>query len=340
MADEPAEIDNADAPEIDNADAPETSDMQPVPPTSTIEIGDTAPPSSTILSAESEEPSDAPAAPTISPEPEVAEPASEPQLSTDAVDPEPAEPTANPEPPVESEPAEPTPVDAEPTPVAEPAEPPAPAPTTEAAGDSEATAESQADKKWTVDTSYINRRTQDVSNLEARRATEDGTASVAMQSQTGVTAVAASKKDDEGKWKVDTQYIDNRTDDPNNREVRRSVDLAGFATSAATSATTKKTSDGKWVVDTSYINTRTGDVSNLEKKGTNQNGPSYADPAEKKFPYEDIKGNKRPQEVDPARRELYLSDAEFQTVFGMDLNAFSALPKWKQQNLKKSKELF
>lgn len=48
----------------------------------------------------------------------------------------------------------------------------------------------------------------------------------------------------------------------------------------------------------------------------------------------------RAQKVDPTKREDYLSDAEFLTAFGMDAVAFSKLPKWKQQQLKKDKGLF
>ncbi|XP_047319928.1 villin-2-like [Impatiens glandulifera] len=44
--------------------------------------------------------------------------------------------------------------------------------------------------------------------------------------------------------------------------------------------------------------------------------------------------------IDFKRREAYLSDEEFQTVLGMAKNAFSKLPKWKQDMLKKKVDLF
>uniref|UniRef100_A0A8C0VZ73 Villin-1 n=1 Tax=Cyanistes caeruleus TaxID=156563 RepID=A0A8C0VZ73_CYACU len=47
-----------------------------------------------------------------------------------------------------------------------------------------------------------------------------------------------------------------------------------------------------------------------------------------------------PQGVDPSRKEDHLSDADFQAVFGMNRSAFSNLPLWKQQKLKKDKGLF
>ncbi|XP_009323118.1 PREDICTED: villin-1 [Pygoscelis adeliae] len=47
-----------------------------------------------------------------------------------------------------------------------------------------------------------------------------------------------------------------------------------------------------------------------------------------------------PQGVDPSRKEYHLSDQDFQAVFGMSRSAFSNLPLWKQQKLKKDKGLF
>ncbi|KAM9548536.1 villin-1 isoform 1-T2 [Guaruba guarouba] len=47
-----------------------------------------------------------------------------------------------------------------------------------------------------------------------------------------------------------------------------------------------------------------------------------------------------PQGVDPSRKECHLSDQDFEAVFGMSRSAFSSLPLWKQQTLKKDKGLF
>ena len=47
-----------------------------------------------------------------------------------------------------------------------------------------------------------------------------------------------------------------------------------------------------------------------------------------------------PEGVDPSRKEEYLSVEDFTKVLGMSPAAFSALPRWKQQNLKKAKGLF
>ncbi|RWW22414.1 hypothetical protein GW17_00013387 [Ensete ventricosum] len=44
--------------------------------------------------------------------------------------------------------------------------------------------------------------------------------------------------------------------------------------------------------------------------------------------------------IDYKRREVYLSDAEFQTVFGMTKELFYQQPQWKQDVQKRKKELF
>ncbi|DAA32387.1 villin-1 [Bos indicus] len=47
-----------------------------------------------------------------------------------------------------------------------------------------------------------------------------------------------------------------------------------------------------------------------------------------------------PEGVDPSRREEHLSIEDFTRALGMTPSAFWALPRWKQQNLKKEKGLF
>ncbi|KAG8573261.1 hypothetical protein GDO81_012337 [Engystomops pustulosus] len=47
-----------------------------------------------------------------------------------------------------------------------------------------------------------------------------------------------------------------------------------------------------------------------------------------------------PDGVDPSKKEMYLSDAEFANIFGMPKAQFYTLPKWKQQNMKKQFGLF
>ena len=80
---------------------------------------------------------------------------------------------------------------------------------------------------------------------------------------------------------------------------------------------------------------RTGDTDNLTRKEEKQDEARYADPAVKKYAHSELKASLgRPVDVDPARREHYLADSEFQELFGMSLTDFQKQPKWKQQNAK------
>ncbi|KAL8163931.1 UNVERIFIED_CONTAM: hypothetical protein K2H54_041352 [Gekko kuhli] len=47
-----------------------------------------------------------------------------------------------------------------------------------------------------------------------------------------------------------------------------------------------------------------------------------------------------PEDVDPAKKENFLSEEDFVRVFGMNRDDFAALPTWKQLNLKKERGLF
>ena len=60
-----------------------------------------------------------------------------------------------------------------------------------------------------------------------------------------------------------------------------------------------------------------------------------------KLDYEQLKGaGVIPPGVDPSRKEAYLSDAQFQEIFGMAPAAFNDLKQWKKNDLKKAKNLF
>ena len=53
-----------------------------------------------------------------------------------------------------------------------------------------------------------------------------------------------------------------------------------------------------------------------------------------------VAGVKWPEGVNPAKREEYLSDAEFLTVFKMNREQYSKLDKFKKIELKKQVSLF
>mmetsp|Transcript_115355 Transcript_115355/g.229963 ORF Transcript_115355/g.229963 Transcript_115355/m.229963 type:complete len:356 (-) Transcript_115355:142-1209(-) len=145
----------------------------------------------------------------------------------------------------------------------------------------------------------------------------------------------------EKKWNVDISYIDHRTADPNRREVRRSIETK-TGSKKENQSRCQKDQDGKWLqVDTSYIKQRTGDTNHIRRGESCTETEQFADPVEKKYVYEQLKGvASRPSDVDPACKEQYLTEEEFSTVFEMELADFSKLPKWKQQNIKKLKDLF
>ncbi|KAM7422361.1 hypothetical protein PAMA_010425 [Pampus argenteus] len=50
--------------------------------------------------------------------------------------------------------------------------------------------------------------------------------------------------------------------------------------------------------------------------------------------------NELPQEVDPTQKEKYLSDSDFNDIFGITKDEFASLPQWKKLKLKKEKGLF
>jgi hypothetical protein len=62
----------------------------------------------------------------------------------------------------------------------------------------------------------------------------------------------------------------------------------------------------------------------------------FASPTDRTYPYEDLRGlGRRPPDVDPTRKEQYLSDVEFAAVFGMSKTEFGKLVLWKRLALKK-----
>ncbi|KAJ1408965.1 Villin/Gelsolin [Sesbania bispinosa] len=74
---------------------------------------------------------------------------------------------------------------------------------------------------------------------------------------------------------------------------------------------------------------------NVEDGNDGQNNQSF-------FTYEQLKTKTGSvvSGIDLKRRENYLSEEEFQTVFGMTKEAFSKLPRWKQDMLKRKFDLF
>jgi len=53
-----------------------------------------------------------------------------------------------------------------------------------------------------------------------------------------------------------------------------------------------------------------------------------------------VSGQDYPPDVNPEKREEYLSDEEFEKVMGMNKEEWTKIPTWKQENLKKTAKLF
>lgn len=75
------------------------------------------------------------------------------------------------------------------------------------------------------------------------------------------------------------------------------------------------------------------------KKQEEDRSKLYLDPSERKLSYAELNGQ-FPKGVDPTKKEAYLTEEEFATVFGMSSAAFTDLKQWKKNDLKKDKGLF
>ncbi|XP_061363942.1 villin-3-like [Gastrolobium bilobum] len=91
--------------------------------------------------------------------------------------------------------------------------------------------------------------------------------------------------------------------------------------------------------ETQELAPESGSNGDLEPK---QENVEDGNDSQRTFSYDQLKtkSGKNVSGIDPKRREAYLSDEEFKTVFGMAKEAFYKLPRWKQDMLKKKFELF
>uniref|UniRef100_A0A9J7X0E9 Villin like n=1 Tax=Cyprinus carpio carpio TaxID=630221 RepID=A0A9J7X0E9_CYPCA len=107
----------------------------------------------------------------------------------------------------------------------------------------------------------------------------------------------------------------------------------------------------KWSVSLSYeeMKSKLGDISQItvvkkyqydlhtcshNQRMSSSISNAYVDQSLIKTP------NQLPQGLDPEKREEYLTDAEFENLFGCTRNNFQRLPKWRQNDLKKKAGLF
>ncbi|EER04303.1 villin, putative [Perkinsus marinus ATCC 50983] len=92
-------------------------------------------------------------------------------------------------------------------------------------------------------------------------------------------------------------------------------------------------------LSTDYTTPRTPEADTTAPTVDNR---KFDDPSRVKYPLQQLLGlaENLPAGVNPAKREAYLSEEDFTTVFGKDSRAFYALPVWKQRNAKKTAGLF
>lgn len=78
----------------------------------------------------------------------------------------------------------------------------------------------------------------------------------------------------------------------------------------------------------------------MGQQDVNTLDPSTLNPDRPRFPYSELIKNPPPEGVIPSKKELYLSDAEFEKIFKMKLKRFLALKEVKRTQLKKQNKLF
>jgi len=58
------------------------------------------------------------------------------------------------------------------------------------------------------------------------------------------------------------------------------------------------------------------------------------------YPYSVLTGGELPDNVDPSRKEDFLTEQEFVQVLGMDRDTWAQLPAWKRTAAKRETHLF
>ena len=80
-------------------------------------------------------------------------------------------------------------------------------------------------------------------------------------------------------------------------------------------------------------------AASAQAKWGTQTSKDFSDPTKQKFDIEVLRKG-CPEGVQPDKKESYLSDEQFQEVFGCNQEAFEQLKPWKQKDIKKAKGLF
>lgn len=88
------------------------------------------------------------------------------------------------------------------------------------------------------------------------------------------------------------------------------------------------------------ISSLTNTSVNGGSSGADNKTPAKDRPITDFFSYAELTGEELPEDLDMTRREAYLSDSEFESIFGISKVEFNSSPKWKQEVLKKKHKLF
>ncbi|CAD7974517.1 unnamed protein product [Amoebophrya sp. A25] len=129
---------------------------------------------------------------------------------------------------------------------------------------------------------------------------------------------------------------------------QKTLDETTTVLSARTSTTTsqkKKGANGRWsMVDTGgYLGfgniNRTSQTSATDENKNNSE-PTYACHRSTKYSLVELQHGKRPDDVDPTKKEMYLESAEFHSVFGIPVDDYEKMPGWRKTQKKKEKGLF
>eukprot|EP00946_MAST-07B_sp_MAST-7B-sp1_P000332 g332.t1 len=83
-----------------------------------------------------------------------------------------------------------------------------------------------------------------------------------------------------------------------------------------------------------------GDLVSQIEEVSIQEAPGAEPDAAGFFTLEQLQSNPLPPGVDKTKRESYLDDESFESLFGMDKASFAALPGWKRNAAKKKHKLF
>jgi len=95
----------------------------------------------------------------------------------------------------------------------------------------------------------------------------------------------------------------------------------------------------QWIKPTDKKEEAAPDFKRNASKLVTADSVGFLDPKSNKFPLSELQAGV-PDRVDPARKELYLEEAEFKKHFGVSIADYMKWKPWKQKGQKKKHKLF